>query len=294
MSSVDRPVRARSISRCSAPTSRRRSCPKRVTSRCAVPAHARQARDHRSPVRIDIAGIDSAHSRARACPPATTLAGRRPGRDVFYLDQRRDGAAGALRLHRYQLRERTAAPFSKAFAPITLSGDGKKLLYRARRRSAGASSRPIVRRRWATARSTSRSSGCVGRSARRVGADLPGDVAHSARVLLRREDARRQLAGGVDKYSPLVPFVGAPRRPRLPHRDGRRRAHRRPLVSAGAGDEPETDPVSVGMLGADYAIENGRYRIQRIYSRRELESRAAARRSARPACRSPKATICSR
>src|SRR5262249_13657507 len=32
------------------------------------------------------------------------------------------------------------------------------------------------------------------------------------------------------------------------------------------GDHPATDPVSVGMLGADYAIENGRYRIRRIYS----------------------------
>ena len=33
-----------------------------------------------------------------------------------------------------------------------------------------------------------------------------------------------------DKYRPLVPFVGASRRPRLPDRDGRRRALGRPLV----------------------------------------------------------------
>ena len=31
------------------------------------------------------------------------------------------------------------------------------------------------------------------------------------------------------------------------------------------GDLPGGDPVSVGMLGADYAIENGRYRIKKIY-----------------------------
>jgi tricorn protease len=32
------------------------------------------------------------------------------------------------------------------------------------------------------------------------------------------------------------------------------------------GAEPETPHVSVGLLGADYAIENGRYRFQKIYS----------------------------
>src|SRR6185369_1483970 len=34
----------------------------------------------------------------------------------------------------------------------------------------------------------------------------------------------------------------------------------------GAGDVPTEDPVSVGLLGADFAIENGRYRIKHIYS----------------------------
>ena len=32
------------------------------------------------------------------------------------------------------------------------------------------------------------------------------------------------------------------------------------------GDVPDSEPVSVGMLGADHAIENGRYRIRKIYS----------------------------
>ena len=32
------------------------------------------------------------------------------------------------------------------------------------------------------------------------------------------------------------------------------------------GSEPETPHVSVGLLGADYSIENGRYRFQKIYS----------------------------
>src|SRR5690242_16762910 len=32
------------------------------------------------------------------------------------------------------------------------------------------------------------------------------------------------------------------------------------------GAEPDTPHVSVGLLGADYSIENGRYRFQKIYS----------------------------
>src|SRR2546427_11479076 len=34
----------------------------------------------------------------------------------------------------------------------------------------------------------------------------------------------------------------------------------------GAGDVPSEDPVTVGLLGADFAIENGRYRIKKIYT----------------------------
>lgn len=34
----------------------------------------------------------------------------------------------------------------------------------------------------------------------------------------------------------------------------------------GTGDMPGEDPVSVGLLGADLAIQNGRYRIKRIYT----------------------------
>jgi len=33
----------------------------------------------------------------------------------------------------------------------------------------------------------------------------------------------------------------------------------------GDGDQPEEDPVQVGLLGADLAAENGYYRIRHIY-----------------------------
>ena len=37
-------------------------------------------------------------------------------------------------------------------------------------------------------------------------------------------------------------------------------------VFVGGGDLPEVKPVQVGLLGADYTIENGRYRFTRIYN----------------------------
>ena len=68
------------------------------------------------------------------------------------------------------------------------------------------------------------------------------------------------------KYRPLLPFVG-------------HRADLGYLIATvggeltvghsyltGAGDVPSEDPVSVGLLGADFAIENGRYRIKQIYT----------------------------
>src|SRR5205085_563337 len=35
---------------------------------------------------------------------------------------------------------------------------------------------------------------------------------------------------------------------------------------SGPGDEPSEERVAVGLLGADYKVENGRYRISRIYT----------------------------
>ncbi|HJS22936.1 MAG TPA: PDZ domain-containing protein, partial [Pyrinomonadaceae bacterium] len=69
-----------------------------------------------------------------------------------------------------------------------------------------------------------------------------------------------------DKYKPLLAFVG--------HRTdlgyliaqigGELTVGHSYLL--GTGDVPSEDPVSVGLLGADFTIENGRYRIKRIYT----------------------------
>ncbi len=217
------------------------------------------------PVRVDIKGIDQ-RILALGVPAgdyASLSAG--PAGSVFYLETPRGGGQAPPTLHRYQLRERRAAPFLEGIRSFTLSGDGKKLLYRA------------DGNRW----------GVVGTDrASKVG-DGPVDVtgldalidprAEWAQIFhetwrIQREyfyDASMHGANWqavYDKYRPLMPFV----------------AHRADLsylmamvggelmvghsYISGPGDQPDSDPVPVGMLGADYAIENGRYRIRRIYT----------------------------
>ena len=44
----------------------------------------------------------------------------------------------------------------------------------------------------------------------------------------------------------------------------------------GAGDVPAEDPVSVGLLGADYEIDKGYYRIKRISTRARTGTRNRA------------------
>ncbi len=52
-------------------------------------------------------------------------------------------------------------------------------------------------------------------------------------------------------------------------------------MGTGGGDTPEVKRVQTGLLGADYEVANGRYRISQGLQRRELES--ATSRAAHPA-----------
>ncbi len=120
-------------------------------------------------------------------------------------------APPSLRLQRYQLKERTAAPFLEGIRSYSLSADKKKLLYQA---SAGG-----------------------GTSWGIVATDRPAPVKVGDGPL---NVAQMEMVGGelTVGHSYLT----------------------------GAGDVPTEDPVSVGLLGADFAIENGRYRIKRIHT----------------------------
>ncbi|MEZ5426071.1 MAG: PDZ domain-containing protein [Pyrinomonadaceae bacterium] len=181
----------------------------------------------------------------------------------FYTEQ--DSGGGPLQLHRYQIKAGRAIPFMEGITGFAISADGKKLLYGAR----GG--------RWGI-----------------VGTEAPakvGDGALNVAQLEMRVDPRAEWADifretwrfqreffydpqmqGADwdavykKYLPLLSFIG----------------HRNDLgyliaqvggeltvghsYLTGPGDVPGEEPVSVGMLGADIEVENGKYRIKRIYN----------------------------
>jgi tricorn protease len=228
----------------------------------ATPARARPD----SVVKIDLAGI-SQRILAIAVPPAdyaSLEAG--PAGSLFYSEPMGEGAGfGARRLIKYQLRERTALPFIDGILSYTLSADKKKLLYNA----------PGTR--WGV-----------------VGTDRParvGDGTLNVGQLETWVDPRAEWAEifketwriqrdyfydakmhGADwntiykKYSAMLPFVG--HRSDLGYliaQTGGELVVGHSYLS-GAGDEPTDTPVQVGMLGADYVVENGRYRIQHILS----------------------------
>jgi tricorn protease len=189
----------------------------------------------------------------------------------FYLEPVSVSAAGDpggppdLRLIRYQLRERAAATFLEGIRSYTLSADKKKLLYGA------------TRNRWGivgTDRPPRLGDGALNLSALQMQVDPREEWAQIFRETWRIQrdyfyDAKMH---GADweaiyaKYRPLVDHV----------------AHRSDLAYliatvggelavghsylTGTGDLGAADPVPVGLLGADFAIEQGRYRIKKIYT----------------------------
>jgi tricorn protease len=175
------------------------------------------------------------------------------------------GGPPSLRLQRYQLRERTAAPFLEGIRSYTLSADKKKLLYQA-----GGTSWGIV----ATERPAKVGEGPINVAQMEMRVDPRAEWEQIFRETWRiqREyfyDAKmhgNDWQAIYEKYRPLLAFVG-------------HRADLGYLIATmggeltvghsyltGEGDVPREDPVSVGLLGADLAVENGRYRIKRIYT----------------------------
>jgi tricorn protease len=185
---------------------------------------------------------------------------------VFYMEPNTPGGGpAALRLQRYQFKERAAAPFLEGVRSYTLSADKKKLLYQA-----GGNRWGIV----ATDRPAKVGDGAINVTQLETQVDPRAEWAQIYRETWRiqREyfyDAKMHGADWqaiYEKYLPLFAHVG-------------HRADLAYLIATvggelavghsyllGRGDEPGEDPVSVGLLGADFAVENGRYRITHIYT----------------------------
>ncbi len=224
-------------------------------------------------VRIDTAGIGQRILALKV--PAGDYTDLRAGAAgaIFYTEPMVSGGAGAgaagLRLQRYQLKERAAAPFLEGIRSFALSEDKKKLLYQAGGGPSGG--------RWgivSTDRPAKVGDGAINVAQLETLVDPRAEWAQIFRETWRiqREffyDAKMHGADWqavYDRYRPLLEYVG--------HRSDL--AYLTATVGGeltvghsyltGSGDVPGEEPVSVGLLGADFAVENGHYRIRRIYT----------------------------
>ncbi len=214
-------------------------------------------------LRIDLAGIGQRIISVNVPAGNYRSLSAGPAESFFYIET--VAGSPAPRLHRYQFKDRAAAPFMEGVVNYSVSADKKKLLYQA-----GGG-------RW----------GIVGTSAPAKVGDGPLNVAQLQMQLdpraewaniyretwrIQREYFYDPQMHGADwnaiyeKYRPLLAAVG--------HRDdlgyvismmgGELTVGHSYLI--GTGDVPGEDPVGVGLLGADISIENGRYRVSKIYS----------------------------
>ncbi|HZN09216.1 MAG TPA: PDZ domain-containing protein [Pyrinomonadaceae bacterium] len=219
-------------------------------------------------VRVDTNGISQRIIPVNVPPGEYANLSAGAAGSFYYTEPLPGGGPTALRLQRYQVRERTAAPFLEGVRAYALSGDKKKVLYQAS--AGGGANWGVV----STERPAKVGDGPINVAQLETRVDPRAEWEHIFRETWRiqREyfyDAKMHGADWkaiYEKYRPLLAHVG-------------HRADLGYLIATvggelsvghsylqGSGDVPTEDPVSVGLLGADYAIENGYYRIKRIYT----------------------------
>lgn len=221
------------------------------------------ARDTSTAVRIDAEGIDQRILALDVPEGSYAALSAGPAGTIFFMDTGDDGP----RLQRFQLSERRAEPFLEGIRDYALSADGSRLLYRA---GGGSGTRWGV---VGTDRPASVGDGVISTANLTVRVDPRAEWRQIFRETWRiqREFFYDEEMHGADweavydRYEPLVEHVG-------------HRADLGYLIATvggelavghsyltGGGDQPGEEPISVGLLGADLALENGRYRITRIY-----------------------------
>lgn len=173
-----------------------------------------------------------------------------------------------LRLLRYQLKERAATPFLEGIRFYSLSADKKKLLYQAS--AGGGALWGIV----STDRPAKVGDGPlnVAQLEMRVDPRAEWQQIYRETWRIQREYFYDPQMHGADwqaiyeKYRPLLAYVNhrADLGYLIAMMGGELSVSHSYLL--GTGDLPGEEPVSVGLLGADFAIENGRYRIKKIYT----------------------------
>lgn len=218
-----------------------------------------KGKDSTVTVRIDFDGLEQ---RVVAVPvPFRNYTSLKAGTAgvVFYTESVENQTGGTL--HRYDLAKRETKPFLTGVQSFVLSKNGKKLLYR----SADA---------WSVVATEGEPKAGEGKLKTEV--SVWNDPRAEWRQIFReawryqRDYLYVTNLQGADwnrtwqMYEPLVEHVA--------HRSDL--SHLLSLIGGEltlghsfvfGGDAPEIKPVPIGLLGADLAEENGRYRISRIY-----------------------------
>ncbi len=216
--------------------------------------------DDTPPVKIDFAGLDQ---RILALPvPARPYTGLTAGAaGVLFYGEQVPNQPG-LSLHRYQAEDREAKPVTAGIAAFALSADGQKLLL----------GKPGGAWEMCDAAGEPTGEGALDLGGLRMKVDPAAEWAQIFREAWRyqRDFFYVDNTHGLDldwawkTYRPWVDHV----------------RHRSDLTYildilggetavghsfTGGGDEPDVDTVPVGLLGADFAVDQGRYRLARIY-----------------------------
>jgi tricorn protease len=237
-----------------------------VTGDEPAPAPKTEPAKESSPVpfRIDVDGIGQriVSVNVPAAAYGNLLTG--PAETFFYTEP--ITGTQSLRLHRYQIKSSSAAPFIEGIQQYKISADRKKILYGAPGGKWGIVS---------TDTPAKVGDGAINVAQLEMKVDPRAEWANIFREAWRIQrdyfyDPKMQGAdweGIYKKYLPLVGFVR--------HRDdlgyliaqvGGELTVGHSYLS-GEGDVPTTgDPVSVGLLGADIEAAGGNYRIKHIYT----------------------------
>jgi tricorn protease len=217
-------------------------------------------------VRIDTARIRQRILSLNVAAADLSALSAGPAGSFFYIEAVQGGQP---RLQQYQLRTRAASTFMEGVSAYSISADRKKLLYR----TAG----PAASARWGvvvTDRPSAAGTGVidVAQLEMRVDPRVEWKAIFQETWRTQRDFFYDEKMHGADwqavraRYEAFLPHV----------------AHRSDLgyviaqtggeltvghsYLIGSGDVPAETPVSVGLLGADYGVENGRYRIRKIYT----------------------------
>ncbi len=222
-----------------------------------------------APVRIDFAGF-SQRILSLDVPTRDYVALKAGKKGMFYYVERVPNRAAVL--HRYDLSKREAIDFlPQAASEYALSADGGKLLYE------GVSEQGRPNGTWsvvdATGQPPAPGKGTLGTNALRAEVDPAAEwrqIFHEA-WRIERDYLYVSNLNGADwdavgaRYASFLPYV-------------KHRADLTQLLDemqgelsvghsfVGGGNVPRPDALPVGLLGADFEVANGRYRIAKIYT----------------------------